>query len=926
MRMESRKRATGDTRLFRRYGWPRAWAAAVLALLLSFGAWTGTLAADGETEADPAGAPTPAQVDEALRALQSSIAQAEPFTDWAAFALARGGQAAQQRYFALAGKTVTEGSLRLATDYARAALAINANGGDARKAGPAGLDLLGRLARLDNLAAEGPNAPAFALMALDAGGYVFGSQDKWSRDALIQWLVEQRADGGGWSHVPGRSDVELTGIVLTALAPYKDREDVKPAVEEALAWLSSVQLPNGGFGRPETSEAAVQAIIALVSLDIDPANDPRFVKNGHSALSRLFGFRLPDGSFSHLPGGKPDSLASLYALLGLTAVDRWQDGLPGLYAGLRFGSEVKVSVYGPAGRLAQGTGNGRTAMEDLVQVLRRNHVAYTLKRDPQDGVILTSVGSFENGAFGGDDGWRYAVRKSGEWVRDVPGLSAYDPAGAAEIVVYYGGESPDLIHSVKTEPVSPREGQPIRVTVEKETYDPKAGKSVTAPAEGANVTIGGVSAVTDKDGTALLKDVKAGETSLRVDGYKAGALPSYVTSEQPFTVGSYVKRVTVRVEGDQGPIAQGSAEGGTALEALEYLLASGHIPYETEEISSSGKSISSIKGISKGQYGGSDGWTFAVKGSAGWIEPSEGIGTFLLEEGQEVVVYYGGESTRLLEPVSVAPARVKPGEPVTVTVTYRDRTAGKLAPAKPLAGVRVEAAGVAAVTDDAGRAVLQGLPEGVHRVTVSGYSSDRAPTVVRATARAAVAGDYADQAQIPGWAADWVREARASGVLLGEGDSKDAPFQPKAAVTRAEFVVSLVRALGTLPPASGGTAFRDVPADAWYAKEIEAAAQAGLVSGTAPGVFAPDAQLTREQAALLLVRALNIKTAHEQPISDLPQVAAGAVSAVQAVVEQGWMTTQPDGKFLPKMTMPREQAAVIAVRVLQQVRYAVWGE
>jgi len=909
-KFESQAAASGRSRLRL-----QAWVSAVLALTLAFGAWTGALAADGETAADAGTAPVAVQVDEALGALQASAVKAGTLSDWTAFALARGGVPVQERYLAQAKQTVTADSLRLATDYSRTALAINASGGDARHAGSAGIDLLARLANFDKLTAQGPNAPAFALMALDAGGYVSGAQDKWTRDSLIRWLVEQRAEGGGWSLVPGQSDVDVTGIVLTALAPYKDREEVRPAVEGALDWLSSVQLASGGFGSPETSESAVQTIIALTSLDIDPAGDARFVKNGHSVLARLLEFRLPDGSFRHVPGGQSDSLATLYALLGLTAADRWQDGLPGLYAGLGAVHSVQVKVYGPEGKLAQGIGSGRTVMEDLIQVLKRNRVPYQVTRDPQYGPYLTSVGSYASGAYGGYDGWQYAVKKDRQWASDLTGMSAYDPSGASEIVVYYG-DSPALIHSVTLEPASPREGLPVTVVVEKETYDWNAGRAVVAPAEGANVTIGGVTAVTDKDGRAVLTGVKAGETALRVDGYRPGKLPAYVTYEQPITVAAYVKHVSVRVEGDQGPVAEGTAEGGTALEALERLLKADGIAYELKEMSF-GKYVSSIDGITEGKYGGYDGWMFAVKDGSGWIHPGEGIDTFLLDDGQELVVYYGGDATKLAEAVAVVPSPAKPEGAVTVAVTYRDMdwATGKPGPAKPLAGARVTAAGVTAVTDASGQAKLSGLPEGDHRITVTGYGKDEAPLVVRASGRVFVAGDYADQAQIPAWAADWVREARASGVLLGLGDKKDAPFSPKTAVTRAEFVSSLVRALGGLPAASGSS-FKDVPADAWYAKDVEAAAEAGLVAGMSPGVFAPDAKLTREQAAMLLARALKIQTATAQPIADQDQVSAAALAAVQAVVEQGWMTTQPDGKFLPKMTMPREQAAVIAVRVL----------
>jgi hypothetical protein len=204
--------------------------AAVLALALMLSAGTGAWAADGETPEGAAPAPVSARIDEALAILQASFANKEPVGDWAAFALARGGKPVQQRYAKQVEK-LTPDSFRLVTDYARTALAVNANGWDARKAGPKQLDLLGIIANFENMTKQGPNGPAFALMALAAGGYASHPQDRWTRDSLVKWLVDQRAENGGWSLSPGESDVDVTGIVLTALAPYKDRDDVKPAID-----------------------------------------------------------------------------------------------------------------------------------------------------------------------------------------------------------------------------------------------------------------------------------------------------------------------------------------------------------------------------------------------------------------------------------------------------------------------------------------------------------------------------------------------------------------------------------------------------------------------------------------------------------------------------------------------------------------------
>jgi len=901
--------------------------AGLLAIAMMLGAWGGTAAAEAEgAGAGAANALTRVQIHEAMGALQASLAKAEPMSDWVALALARGGKPAPNRYVSQLA-SVAPDNFRLVTDYARVALAVSAYGWDARKVGPSRVDLLGKIAGFADLTKQGPNGPAYALMALDAGDYAGSADDRWTRDSLIAWLLDHRGEGGGWSLAAGKSEVDLTGIVLTALAPYKDRADVKAAVDGALNWLSGAQNEQGGFGSvgaKESSESSAQVVIALTALDIDPARDARFIKNGKSVLARLMEYRLADGSFAHLPGGKSDGLASMFALLGLTAADRWQDGLPGLYSGSRSAERIPVIVYGPDGRLSQGIGMGRTALEDAVQVLREDNVDYTIERHPQFGPYLTSVGKYENGRFGGYDGWQYAVKKNSEWVHDLAGMSAYDPQGAEQLVVYYG-ESPALIHSVKLDPAAPREGQPVAVTIEQEIYDWETGKIVVGPAIGANVTVGGITAVTDKDGHAELSGLAAGAATLVVDGYRQGASPAYVTYEQPLTVPNYSKHASVRVEGDSGLIAEGATQGGTALEALESLLKTRHLSYEVSEFSF-GKYISSINGLEAGKYGGMDGWMFAVAGRDGmnWTYPAEGIDTFLLEEGDQLVVYYG-DNTILPEPVAVSPAEASPGEPVRVTVKYRamDWETGKLGRAQPAVGVQVSAAGVVAQTDQNGIAQLNGLPEGLHDVVVTGYGEGHAPGILRAVSRVVVAAPYRDQSAIAGWAASWVREARAAGVLLGEGDLRDASFEPKRGVTRAEFVTAMVRAIGVKPAAAGkASAFGDVSAEAWYAGEIEAAAQAGLVAGVASGKFAPDAPLTREQAAQLLTRALKIQAAAGSlpSIADEAKVSPGAKEAVQAVLQQGWMTLQADGTFLPKSTVTREQAAVIAVRLLRESR------
>jgi hypothetical protein len=118
---------------------------------------------------------------------------------------------------------------------------------------------------------------------------------------------------------------------------------VRQAVDEALVWLSGVQLASGDFASWGTRnvESAAQVIIALCALGIDPQRDLRFVKNGVSLLDGLLRYRRPDGGFIHAaaydpenPTSRPDqsnSMAGEQALCCLVAVWRQMNGLNPLY-------------------------------------------------------------------------------------------------------------------------------------------------------------------------------------------------------------------------------------------------------------------------------------------------------------------------------------------------------------------------------------------------------------------------------------------------------------------------------------------------------------------------------------------------------------------------------------------------------------------
>lgn len=901
----------------------------LLAFVLSTGLWTGpacAAAAEGGAEGSPSssgGDGLRAEVRRAIARLQE-LFDPLPVDDWTAFALARSGMPAADRYLPEAEAAVDKGNLRLVTDWARLALAVAANGGDVRRFGKTGADLPAVIANHERMTVQGPNAVAFALLALDAAGYEEREGDRWTRNALIGWLLENRMPEGYWQLADGSGRVDVTAMVLAALAPYRDRGDVSGAVDAALAWLAETQWETGGFGRPEeTAESTAQALIALASLGIDPAGDERFVRSGKSPVARLLEYRLPDGMFERETGGGADPISSLQALLGLAAVQRHWDGLSPIYADLRGPAEVRVEVYSPAGAIAGGTARGATALEAVVAVLESNGIPYRVEEDRQAGPYLASAAGYENGRFGGEDHWRLLVRRGGEWLNVAEGPGSFALRAGDRMVVYYGDAGTVPLARVTAEPASPRAGIPFTVAVEKWAAD-ESGRMTAEPAAGVTVRIGDLEAVTDESGRAAFPALAAGTYTVSAEGYREDGPPAYIPLTAVLNVLEVRVDADVVIEGDEGPVASARVRAGTALEAVELALRANRVPYDLQA-QSWGSYFASIGGIDAGKYGGWDGWLFAVRRNGSWIIPAVAMDHFPLEAGDRVVLYYGEGGTRLVDEIRTEPERPRPGEPVTVTVTYRDWDweAGRFKEPEALSGVIVRAGDAEAVTDEAGRAALPALDEGVYFVAVTGYRPDGPPLAVRAVFPLAVAPAFADEEEVSPWASDAVRLARAASLMPWPA-GEDGRFGPRRPVTRAEFAAMLARVLG-LGDAADGAAFADVPEDAWYAPAVRAARAAGIAEGTGGGAFRPDDPVTREQAAVFLYRAIAASSASgassgasatgggPEP-KDAASVAPWAEAAVKAVVAEGWMTAY-DGTFAPAAALTREQAAVIATRL-----------
>ena len=272
------------------------------------------------------------------------------YGEWTVFGLARGGYFANDsQYFAdyydriveyvntKAAELDMDGALdkSKSTDNSRLIMALAAIGKDATSVGNWDLVEAYSANGINWIRKQGMNGTIWTLIALDCGGYE--TSDPTIRQQCVDAIVAAQHDDGGWSLVTAKakpSNVDITGMTLTALYPYRNQPAVAEACEEAFAWLSESQLENGGFpyGTGETSESCVWAIVACTTWGINPDTDPRFIKNGNSAIDNLLTYYLEDeAKFEHGRGAGANAMATDQATYGLIAYDRLVKGKAALY-------------------------------------------------------------------------------------------------------------------------------------------------------------------------------------------------------------------------------------------------------------------------------------------------------------------------------------------------------------------------------------------------------------------------------------------------------------------------------------------------------------------------------------------------------------------------------------------------------------------
>ena len=185
-------------------------------------------------------------------------------------------------------------------------------------------------------------------------------------------------------------------------------------------------------------------------------------------------------------------------------------------------------------------------------------------------------------------------------------------------------------------------------------------------------------------------------------------------------------------------------------------------------------------------------------------------------------------------------------------------------------------------------------------------------SVLTFTPRVAAAPQFTDLDNH--WAAGQIRSMVDQGIATGYPDNT---FKPDNQVTRAEFVTLVNKAFQFT--GSAEINYPDVGTGDWFAPEISKAKAAGYVGGYDDGTIRPLNDISRQEAAAIIVKAARLESGQEQELAkfqDAADIPAWSKGALAALVSQGYMGGYPDGTIKAVQTISRAEAVVILAKAI----------
>lgn len=174
---------------------------------------------------------------------------------------------------------------------------------------------------------------------------------------------------------------------------------------------------------------------------------------------------------------------------------------------------------------------------------------------------------------------------------------------------------------------------------------------------------------------------------------------------------------------------------------------------------------------------------------------------------------------------------------------------------------------------------------------------------------------YFSDVQAEHWAYDYVAELYKKGII-----SRAESYRPSDSITRAELLKMIICASETDIVEGENGDFSDVSALDWYAPYIAAAKNIGIVNGRKDNTFAPNENISRQDAAVIcynvaLAKNYILDNKEGVTFSDTAQISDYAKKAVEALSKSAVINGN-NGAFSPINQLTRAEAAAIISRLI----------
>jgi hypothetical protein len=178
------------------------------------------------------------------------------------------------------------------------------------------------------------------------------------------------------------------------------------------------------------------------------------------------------------------------------------------------------------------------------------------------------------------------------------------------------------------------------------------------------------------------------------------------------------------------------------------------------------------------------------------------------------------------------------------------------------------------------------------------------------------------------WAKTYIEKMVVRKIAKGKTQNE---FKPEDTITRAEFTALLVRALELKDSKNAGLPFEDIGKGKWYRTEMETAYGSKILLESDGVNFRPEIEITREDMAVLLARALKLKgleSGMAEPqirevlarFKDENSITAGARASMAFIVDNKLMNGRTSDILEPRSNMTRAEAITMICRMLDLLK------